>query len=103
MSNYKKTLNLPRTAFPMRARLAERKPRTLAHWEKMGAALSFSLPHPWSHARATGLLPNSALPVRAHRLRNADALRKKIKQGLEAALSLSPSHRQTEEYSGKSQ
>ena len=55
------------------------------------------------HARATGLLPNSALPVRAHRLRNADELRKKIKQDLEAALSFSPSHRQAEEYSGKSQ
>ena len=35
------------------------------------------------------------------RFRNADELRKKIKQDLEAALSFSPSHRQTEECGGK--
>jgi len=37
MSDYKKTLNLPATAFPMRADLAKREPETLAFWEKTGA------------------------------------------------------------------
>ncbi len=31
--NYKSTLNLPRTDFPMRARLPEREPQTLERWE----------------------------------------------------------------------
>ncbi len=34
--DYKKTLNLPRTKFPMKANLAQREPRQLAEWEKMG-------------------------------------------------------------------
>ena len=29
MSDYKKTLNLPQTAFPMKANLAQREPETL--------------------------------------------------------------------------
>ena len=33
---YKETLNLPRTEFPMRANLAQREPATLARWEEMG-------------------------------------------------------------------
>ena len=33
MSRYKKTLILPRTDFPMRARLAEREPQMLARWQ----------------------------------------------------------------------
>ncbi len=33
---YKDTLNLPRTAFPMKAGLAEREPKMLARWEKSG-------------------------------------------------------------------
>ncbi len=33
-TNYKDTLNLPRTAFPMRAALAENEPRTLARWRQ---------------------------------------------------------------------
>ncbi|MGH8577880.1 MAG: class I tRNA ligase family protein, partial [Gammaproteobacteria bacterium] len=32
MTDYKATLNLPRTAFPMRANLAEREPGTLKRW-----------------------------------------------------------------------
>src|SRR5271167_2065427 len=32
----KKTLNLPRTDFPMKARLAEREPEQLAEWERAG-------------------------------------------------------------------
>ncbi|MGC1687612.1 MAG: class I tRNA ligase family protein, partial [Candidatus Acidiferrales bacterium] len=32
----KSTLNLPRTEFPMKARLPEREPLQLAEWEKMG-------------------------------------------------------------------
>ena len=30
--DYKETLNLPRTAFPMRANLPQREPETLARW-----------------------------------------------------------------------
>ncbi|MDE7065159.1 MAG: class I tRNA ligase family protein, partial [Desulfovibrionaceae bacterium] len=33
MSDYKKTLNLPRTAFPMKANLVQREPETLRWWE----------------------------------------------------------------------
>ncbi|MGB1090573.1 MAG: isoleucine--tRNA ligase [Oceanobacter sp.] len=35
-SQYKPTLNLPDTAFPMRGNLAKREPEMLARWEKMG-------------------------------------------------------------------
>lgn len=31
---YKKTLNLPKTAFPMKANLAQREPERLSHWQK---------------------------------------------------------------------
>ncbi len=34
--NYKDTLNLPKTDFPMRGNLAKREPARVAHWEKMG-------------------------------------------------------------------
>ena len=34
--DYKETLNLPQTAFPMRANLAGREPGLLEHWEKIG-------------------------------------------------------------------
>ncbi|MDL2307565.1 isoleucine--tRNA ligase [Desulfovibrio sp. OttesenSCG-928-C06] len=37
MSDYKKTLNLPDTKFPMRANLVQREPETLAFWEKNNA------------------------------------------------------------------
>lgn len=37
MSDYKKTLNLPRTSFPMKANLAVREPEMLRHWEEIGA------------------------------------------------------------------
>ena len=33
--DYKKTLNLPRTDFPMKANLAKREPEILAKWEGM--------------------------------------------------------------------
>lgn len=33
---YRKTLNLPRTDFPMRARLPEREPQMLRHWDEIG-------------------------------------------------------------------
>ncbi len=36
VSNYKDTLNLPNTAFPMKANLAEREPDMLRHWETLG-------------------------------------------------------------------
>ncbi|MGH8487949.1 MAG: class I tRNA ligase family protein, partial [Gammaproteobacteria bacterium] len=35
MSDYKKTLNLPRTDFPMRANLAEREPAMLKRWQDL--------------------------------------------------------------------
>ena len=31
--NYKDTLNLPQTTFPMKANLPQREPETLAKWE----------------------------------------------------------------------
>ncbi len=34
--DYKNTLNLPRTAFPMKANLAQREPEMLAYWEEIG-------------------------------------------------------------------
>jgi isoleucyl-tRNA synthetase len=34
--DYKSTLNLPKTAFPMRASLRESEPRTLAWWDEIG-------------------------------------------------------------------
>ncbi|MCW5588404.1 MAG: isoleucine--tRNA ligase [Legionellales bacterium] len=36
MTNYKDTLNLPQTAFPMKANLAQREPQLLARWQEMG-------------------------------------------------------------------
>ena len=36
MADYRDTLNLPRTAFPMRANLARREPDMLAQWEREG-------------------------------------------------------------------
>lgn len=36
MSDYKKTLNLPKTAFPMKANLAQREPNTVKRWQEEG-------------------------------------------------------------------
>ncbi|MDX1733388.1 MAG: isoleucine--tRNA ligase [Halioglobus sp.] len=36
MSDYKDTLNLPSTAFPMKASLAQREPQRLQRWQEMG-------------------------------------------------------------------
>lgn len=36
MSDYKDTLNLPQTAFPMKASLAQREPKRLQQWQDMG-------------------------------------------------------------------
>ncbi len=36
MSDYKETLNLPQTAFPMKASLAQREPQRLKQWQAMG-------------------------------------------------------------------
>lgn len=36
MTDYKATLNLPDTAFPMKAGLPQREPQTLAHWDSIG-------------------------------------------------------------------
>ncbi|HID98168.1 MAG TPA: isoleucine--tRNA ligase, partial [Thermodesulfobacteriaceae bacterium] len=33
--NYKKTLNLPKTKFPMKANLAQKEPEMLKYWAKM--------------------------------------------------------------------
>ena len=35
MTDYKDTLNLPKTAFPMKANLAKREPEFLAYWDKV--------------------------------------------------------------------
>lgn len=37
MSDYKKTLNLPQTSFPMRASLSQMEPQMLAFWEEIDA------------------------------------------------------------------
>ena len=34
--DYKSTLNLPRTPFPMKAQLSKREPELLGQWEAMG-------------------------------------------------------------------
>ncbi|MGB0664886.1 MAG: isoleucine--tRNA ligase [Pontibacterium sp.] len=36
MTDYKATLNLPETAFPMRGNLAQREPKMLKQWQEMG-------------------------------------------------------------------
>ena len=36
MADYKDTLNLPNTGFPMKADLANREPKMLADWERIG-------------------------------------------------------------------
>jgi isoleucyl-tRNA synthetase len=36
MSDYKDTLNLPKTEFPMKASLAQREPKRLKQWQDMG-------------------------------------------------------------------
>ena len=36
MADYKATLNLPQTDFPMRGNLPQREPQTLARWQEMG-------------------------------------------------------------------
>nr|MCH9643278.1 isoleucine--tRNA ligase [Gammaproteobacteria bacterium] len=35
MADYKDTLNLPKTAFPMKANLAQREPEVLKHWQQI--------------------------------------------------------------------
>lgn len=37
MSDYKKTLNLPNTKFPMKANLVQQEPKMLAHWAQINA------------------------------------------------------------------
>ncbi len=37
MSDYKSTLNLPKTAFPMKAALVQREPQRLKQWQEMVA------------------------------------------------------------------
>ena len=36
MADYKKTLNLPQTAFPMKANLPATEPAMIARWESIG-------------------------------------------------------------------
>lgn len=36
MAEYKHTLNLPQTEFPMKANLAQREPKRLQHWDEIG-------------------------------------------------------------------
>ena len=36
MTDYKDTLNLPKTAFPMKGNLPNREPEMLKHWDGMG-------------------------------------------------------------------
>ena len=43
-SNLKSTLNLPKTAFPMKANLPQNEPRMLAEWEAESSTSAFSRP-----------------------------------------------------------
>jgi len=36
MSDYKQTLNLPNTSFPMKANLSQKEPECLRHWQQVG-------------------------------------------------------------------
>ncbi len=36
MTDYKSTLNLPQTDFPMKANLAEREPKFIQEWQEQG-------------------------------------------------------------------
>jgi isoleucyl-tRNA synthetase len=40
--DYKTTLNLPKTAFPMKANLAQAEPATLARWQKQGVSAAIT-------------------------------------------------------------
>lgn len=44
--NYKETLNLPKTAFPMKANLPELEPKILARWEQLGLEKKLLEPKP---------------------------------------------------------
>ena len=53
MGNYKDTLNLPKTDFPMRANLAQREPEILAYWESIKL---YELIHTERHGREQFIL-----------------------------------------------
>ena len=47
-TSYKKTLNLPKTSFPMRAGLTQHEPESLARWDQFPDTEA----HHWSRALA---------------------------------------------------
>ena len=65
----KSTINLPKTAFPMKANLPQNEPKMLARWEQMGIYDAFARPakarrstscttaHPTPAARSTWAQP----------------------------------------------
>ena len=60
-TEYKDTLNLPRTEFPMRAGLPKREPQWLARWAEMGVyenCLLYTSPSP--RDLSTSRMPSSA-------------------------------------------
>ena len=80
MSDYKKSLNLPDTSFPMKANLTQREPEMLRWWEEnniygtmleaSGSRGSFLVPPGWSifsrySSLARGSIVNTPIPSNA--------------------------------------
>ena len=43
MTDYKATLNLPETAFPMKAGLPQREPQILQQWDSIGLFVKYGM------------------------------------------------------------
>ena len=70
MSDYKKTLNLPQTAFPMKANLAQREPQMLKHWEDIDACRAMI--EPLALKSAVSRIPEAKLLHWRRRLEEAE-------------------------------
>ena len=76
MTDYKTTLNLPKTDFPMRANLAKREPEMLAAWNEMdlygeirkvrrGSPITYCMTAPRTRT-ATFILPRRQQSTQGH-------------------------------------
>lgn len=75
MTDYKHTLNLPNTAFPMKANLAVREPKILAHWEQLALYSSIRA----SRSGATRFIVHDGPPYANARPHLGTALNKILK------------------------
>jgi isoleucyl-tRNA synthetase len=75
MRDYKETLNLPDTDFPMKAQLSEREPQMLARWKEKEI---YSKIRTWAHGRKTFILHDGP-PYANGRLHLGHALNKILK------------------------